>query len=567
MLGGIAVGVVLSIVVLALVLVNPGGSDKPKPTTKKTDAVDVAATQLSRAATHLSNLPAAHYEGTLTGASGEQIHIDIKMTYKGSTYGTLTVDGAEIQLMAVDAKTFLKAGESYWVANGAPNSSLKKYAKRWVRVPISKLGFDLSAALAPTKLAQQVRAAVRDHQITAGPVTTVDGVQARQVTVPAGTVYVTAAAPQRIVRIEATSSGTSGGSGSGGSATPGAMGTGDELTFQPAVSPLRPASSGGFQLDLTGLTQEQAKKFINDLQSKVQDLKSSVDSQVNFTASGTGNLEPCNNYGCTANVRISNFVSSSNPYLGVKQRVTAEVTINFQLDGGPAGSCSRTISMAPNGSAGVSCNVSYYARTDQNHQVTAQAQAVARAVVSADIQKMATDLKEEIQDSPANCDLPTSFMPASFAGGTYGGGVTSAPYLSSRASVEAGPAVVVVRPPGDQERCGLKGLLKDQELPTRGKVRYVPPEGTSYNMAKAKGLPKGTLNGRTGFRDAHENVWVRGPARSQKSLSEGATYEWDVQLTKENQRRYRWLCERERKKNITHLNVTPGGEISHVVCE
>jgi hypothetical protein len=45
------------------------------------------------------------------------------------------------------------------------------------------------------------------------------------------------------------------------------------------------------------------------------------------------------------------------------------------------------------------------------------------------------------------------------------------------------------------------------------------------------------------------------------------TYEWDVQLTRANRQRYRWLCEQERRNNITHLNVTPGGEISHVVCE
>jgi RHS repeat-associated protein len=92
----------------------------------------------------------------------------------------------------------------------------------------------------------------------------------------------------------------------------------------------------------------------------------------------------------------------------------------------------------------------------------------------------------------------------------------------------------------------MKGRLKAAQLPTAGRIRYVPPRG--YNPSNP--LPRGPQDG---FIDRFGNEWTRGPSRTA-----GQAFEWDVQLSRTGRAQLGWLSRDE-----MHLNVSLDGHITH----
>jgi hypothetical protein len=92
----------------------------------------------------------------------------------------------------------------------------------------------------------------------------------------------------------------------------------------------------------------------------------------------------------------------------------------------------------------------------------------------------------------------------------------------------------------------MKRRLKDAQLPTSGKVRYVPPKGYSPGQP----LPRGPQNG---FIDRFGNEWTRGPSRTA-----GQAFEWDVQLGNNATNGVKWAS-----RDGKHLNVSLDGEVTH----
>lgn len=74
----------------------------------------------------------------------------------------------------------------------------------------------------------------------------------------------------------------------------------------------------------------------------------------------------------------------------------------------------------------------------------------------------------------------------------------------------------------------VKGRLKAAELPTSGKIRFVPKNGYDPANPLAKG-PNG------GYIDRFGNEWVKGPSRTQ-----GQSFEWDVQLSRTGKKQLGW---------------------------
>ena len=85
---------------------------------------------------------------------------------------------------------------------------------------------------------------------------------------------------------------------------------------------------------------------------------------------------------------------------------------------------------------------------------------------------------------------------------------------------------------------------KKAQLPTEGKIRYVPPKGAGKN------LPRTSMGG---YIDKFENVWEKGPSRTI-----GEAFEWDVQLSKQGKKMLGWLS-----RDGKHLNVSLKGIITH----
>lgn len=92
----------------------------------------------------------------------------------------------------------------------------------------------------------------------------------------------------------------------------------------------------------------------------------------------------------------------------------------------------------------------------------------------------------------------------------------------------------------------IKGRLKAAQLPTSGKIRYVPPKG----YAPEQPLPRGP-NG--GYLDRFNNEWLKGPSRTP-----GQPFEWDVQIGRNATPGFRALS-----RDGKHVNVCLDGEVTH----
>jgi filamentous hemagglutinin len=91
----------------------------------------------------------------------------------------------------------------------------------------------------------------------------------------------------------------------------------------------------------------------------------------------------------------------------------------------------------------------------------------------------------------------------------------------------------------------IKGRLKAAQLPTTGKVRFVPPKGYK---------PENPLPNKKGiFEDKFGNKWQKGPSRT-----EGQPFEWDVQLSSKGKAQLGWAS-----SSGSHINVSLDGKITH----
>jgi RHS repeat-associated protein len=90
---------------------------------------------------------------------------------------------------------------------------------------------------------------------------------------------------------------------------------------------------------------------------------------------------------------------------------------------------------------------------------------------------------------------------------------------------------------------GIKGQIREVQLPTSGRIRFVPPKGASS-------LRRGPNHG---YIDRFGNEWVRGPSRTA-----GEPFEWDVQLSRQGQQQLGWLS-----RDGQHVNVSLKGHVTH----
>ena len=92
----------------------------------------------------------------------------------------------------------------------------------------------------------------------------------------------------------------------------------------------------------------------------------------------------------------------------------------------------------------------------------------------------------------------------------------------------------------------IKSRLKDQQLPTEGKIRFVPEE----DYKPTQPLKKGPNNG---YYDRFDNEWKKGPSRTK-----GEDFEWDVQLSNKGKQQLGHLS-----RDGKHINVSLKGKITH----
>ncbi|WP_312047289.1 polymorphic toxin type 17 domain-containing protein [Erwinia sp.] len=99
--------------------------------------------------------------------------------------------------------------------------------------------------------------------------------------------------------------------------------------------------------------------------------------------------------------------------------------------------------------------------------------------------------------------------------------------MKENSSVQAGQALSNVKDPsfnpsgtgGYAQPWSTKSRIKYVEIPTKGKIRFVPDS----NYSPGNPLPWGPNNGHP---NKFGNEWVKGPSRTA-----GQAFEWDVQLS------------------------------------
>ena len=103
---------------------------------------------------------------------GKPISLDIVSSAAGGG-GTMTVNGAELDVVAGKGNVYLKASSSSWTALGAPASAGSILAGKWWSAPASNSNFAQLARL--LSVAALVRQLEPTGTITKGGTTTVDG--------------------------------------------------------------------------------------------------------------------------------------------------------------------------------------------------------------------------------------------------------------------------------------------------------------------------------------------------------------------------------------------------------
>jgi hypothetical protein len=85
------------------------------------------------AADALQKAGAVHVTGTVA-QDGEAGKVDLQLQGK-DTVGTLTFNGAEVQLLTVDGTSYLQGAPEFWSSLGLPDKDTAQFEGRWVTVP------------------------------------------------------------------------------------------------------------------------------------------------------------------------------------------------------------------------------------------------------------------------------------------------------------------------------------------------------------------------------------------------------------------------------------------------
>lgn len=106
---------------------DDGGSDSPLDGRTGTEVANAAADALEEAG-------AVHVEGTMS-QDGSEAEIDMQLQGEDAA-GSVSMDGAEVELVLVDGAQYLRAGADFWAATaGVPQQVAASLDGQWVVVP------------------------------------------------------------------------------------------------------------------------------------------------------------------------------------------------------------------------------------------------------------------------------------------------------------------------------------------------------------------------------------------------------------------------------------------------
>jgi hypothetical protein len=408
---GAGIAVVAFLLVTGLIVAAPFGGTGYLVTGPSSPASATNAT-VAAAADRLWLVPGSRFHGSFVESSGHRITVDARATNEGSAEGTLTSPTGAAQLLVVDGQVFLKADLPFWRAHNQPFEDVDNISKHWVRIGPETLGIDLAPFLSPQLLAEDLApgeffedgdVALPAPGVTPAGEASVNGAPTQVFDTTVGLrAYITSGSPHRIVRIAAHPP-------TGPPVNPSASVRTAAMVFadrswvrdRPRAQPARQRlDDSGLEVDLSTLSADEVGQFEAELERRVTELRSSVDSEVDVALDGDIVLGPCSQYGCLATAHISNKVTSHSPYLSVQEPVSVAVTITIKLDGELVRECDETIAIPPNGEGEATCFTTFTfppTQTPSRHHVDGDVVAYGQAVVDEDLTQLRKDLADEFK--------------------------------------------------------------------------------------------------------------------------------------------------------------------------
>lgn len=158
------------------------------------------------ALTNFSESAATRYQGSLKASDDAALTVDVVATSSSQVFGTITVQGLAASIIVLDKTLFLKGAPEFWAAMaarfGVTSGDGTALGNRWVKLPTVLLGVEFADIFTPDVVAQTAGKATKDadKELTT-KTTTVGSLQAIEVPVDGGKVYLAKDAPHGVVSV------------------------------------------------------------------------------------------------------------------------------------------------------------------------------------------------------------------------------------------------------------------------------------------------------------------------------------------------------------------------------
>lgn len=500
----------------------------------RSDAPDRAAFEAALA--DLAAQPAIRYDtGVGTGTSA-----DMQVTYTGDVLGTITVAGQKVSTLTVNGTTYVKMPNLLGGKAPDPTGLAGKWVTGSEASATAGTGSAAAQAQTPAALANRLYTALSSKSTVLSdgkdPSDDVNGMPTLKAGTPSGDLFITRDKPYRLLRYVPRSASGAGPSGlpslpslppiptlpsgvpslpsdipslpSGFPSLPSlpslpGLGLGAPGAAKGPAAPARYATPLG-TLDLTPLSPQQVDAFYKKLEDSTKQLKTAVDSDIDFSLKGKANLT-CSDGGCSVVAHVTSKVTSSDPKARITGgQVNATLTATVEVEGEPAGGCTATAELPLRGTNDIACDDvaagPVFAAQEAEKKAEAEAeseaeggepvpytvsssgQAIVQALAQVDVDALL--LTEELERQLLD-DLKPSAKPTPTAGSTGTrtptGIPTVAPTAAPSTSPSAAPSASPTAPPAQD-----KDKDKDKKKPTcldrrpDGAETNGPSEGWTY---------------------------------------------------------------------------------------
>jgi len=278
----------------------------------------------SAALSSFAESAAVHYQGDLTASDGAKLTVDVTATSGGQVFGTITVQSLGATVVVLDKTLFLKGAPEFWAAMaarfGVTSGGGTALGNRWVKLPTVLLGVEFADIFTPDVIAQTAGKAVRDADKELTTRTTpVGSVQALEVPVEGGTVYLAKDAPHGLVGVAVDQIGTA------------------ENT-----------KAKDMKVAVTDVSAN-VNTIYTDLATQARnELGTAVDALTSITQGGN-RFDACGAASCTIAVDVTN---------PSKKAVRVHLKADWTGDNAPLGSCEQVSGpLAPGASLSMSCAI------------------------------------------------------------------------------------------------------------------------------------------------------------------------------------------------------------------